>query len=82
MNPSKQIQCKSSKLQLVLKDGSLIPIKVTVIPNITGKLTQAPLSLSDVEFLKELSLEEKLADTLVTNAKSFQVISSRHVARE
>ena len=73
VNPSKQIQCKSSELQLVLKDGSLMPIKVTVIPNITGKLTRAPLSLSDVEFLKESSMEDKLADTLVTNAESFQI---------
>ena len=48
-------------------------IKVTVIPTITGKLTRAPLSLSDVEFLKESSLEDKLADTLVTNAESFQI---------
>ena len=50
-----------------------MPIKVTVIPTITGKLTRAPLSLSDVEFLKESSMEDKLADTLVTNAESFQI---------
>ena len=73
VNPSKQIQCKLSELQLVLKNGSLMPIKVIVILNITGKLTRAPLSLSDVEFLKESSMEDKLADTLVTNAESFQI---------
>ena len=60
----KQIQYKSSELQLVLKDGSLMLIKVAVIPNITGKLTHASLPSSS-------TLEDKLADTLVTNAESF-----------
>ena len=73
VNQSTLIQCKSSKLLLILKDGSIMPIKVTVIPDITGKLTRTPLSSSDVEFLKESSMKDKLADTLVTNTESFQV---------
>ena len=50
VNPSKQIRCKSSELQLVLKYGSLMPINVTVIPNIMGKLTCAPLSYQMCSF--------------------------------
>ena len=37
-----------------------------MIPDITGKLTRTP-------FLKDSSLEGKLADTLVTSTESFQV---------
>ena len=44
-----------------------MPIKVMVIPNITAKL---PFIL---ELLKESLLEDKLADTLVTNAESLQI---------
>lgn len=73
VNQSTQIQSKSSKLNLILKDGSTLPIKVTVIPDITGKLTYTPLSSSDMKFLKDSSLEDKLADTLVINTESFQV---------
>lgn len=73
VNQSTRVQCKSSILQFILKDGSTMPIKVTVIPEITGKLTRTPLSSSDIKFLKDSSLEDKLADTLVTNTESFQV---------
>ena len=73
VNRSTQVQCKSSRLQLILKDGSTMSIKVTVISEITVKLTRAPLSSSDIKFLKDSSLEDKLADTLVTNTESFQV---------
>ena len=66
VNQSTLIQCKSSKLQFILKDGSLMSIKITVIPDITGKLTHTPLSSSDVEFLKESSMED-------ANTESFQV---------
>ena len=51
-----------------------MPIEVTVIPDITGKLTRTPLSSSDVAFLMELSMEDKLADTLVTNTEYFKSI--------
>ena len=49
-----------------------MPIKVTVIPEITGKLTRTPLSSSDMKFLNDSLLEDKLADILVTNTESFQ----------
>jgi len=72
-NQSKKLQCKPSKLQLYLKDGSLISKDVTVVLSITGRITRTPLSTADVKFLKESALEDKLADTLVTSAEVFQV---------
>ncbi|XP_065899645.1 uncharacterized protein [Dysidea avara] len=70
---STKLQCKSSKLQLYLKDGSFMTVDVTVVPSITGRITRTPLSSADVKFLKESALEDKLADTIVTNAEVFQV---------
>jgi len=72
-NQSAKLQCKPSKLQLYLKDGSLVSIDVTVVPSITGRITCTPLSSADVKFLKESALEDKLAATIVTSAEVFQV---------
>ena len=48
-------------------------VDVTVVPSITGRITCTPLSSTDVKFLKESDLEDKLADTIVTSAEAFQV---------
>jgi len=45
-------------------------IDVTVVPSISGRIARTPLSSVDV---KELALEDKLADSIVTSAKVFQV---------
>ena len=50
-----------------------MPIDVTVVPSITGRITRTPLSSADVKFLKESALEDKLADTIVTSAEVFQL---------
>jgi len=48
-NQSTKLQCKSSKLQVYLKDGSFMPIDVIVVPSITGRITRTPLSSTDVK---------------------------------
>jgi len=73
VNQSTKLQCNSSKLQLHLKDGSAMSLDVTVVPSITGRITHTPLSPVDAKFLKESTLEDKLADTIVTSAEVFQV---------
>ncbi|XP_065892752.1 uncharacterized protein [Dysidea avara] len=72
-NQSTKLQCKSSKLQLHLKDGSVMSLDVTVVPSITGRITRTPLSQADAKFLRDSALEDKLADTIVTSAEVFQV---------
>ena len=71
VNQSTKLQCKSSKLQLHLIDGSFMSLDVTVVPSIMGRITRTPLPSADAEFLKELALEDKLADTIVTSAEVF-----------
>ena len=34
----KKIECRPSELSLILKDGSVMSLKVTVVPSITGKI--------------------------------------------
>ena len=72
-NQSTKLQCKSSKLQLHVKDGSVMSLDVTVVPSITGRITRTPLSQADAKFLRDSALEDKLADTIVTSAEVFQV---------
>ena len=72
-NQSTKLQCKSSKLQLHLKDRSVMSLDVTVVPSITGRITRTPLSQADAKFLRDSALEDKLADTIVTSAEVFQV---------
>ena len=73
MDKSTMIQCRKSKLQVCLKDGSVMTIDVTVVPSITGNVTQAPLSLDDTKFLKDESLINKLADTISTTTEAFSI---------
>ena len=60
----KYLQYMPSKIQLILKDGSLIILNVSVVPNITGRITRNPLNQNDKTFLKSEGWESKLADVL------------------
>ena len=44
--------CKQGSLILFLKDGSTMPMNITVIPSITGKINRVPLKEEDLQFLK------------------------------
>ena len=66
----KRIECKSSELSLLLKDGSVLSLRVTVVPNITGKINRVPLKLGDIEFINKEFSEHKLADSLPCQAES------------
>lgn len=69
-NRPKSIDCKQGSLNLLLKDGSVMPINVTVVPNITGKINRVPLKQEDLEFLKNEFVEGKLADSLPYHSES------------
>ena len=73
MNKSTSIQCRMSKLQLCLKDGTVMSMDVTVVPNITGNITRVPLSSEDAKFLKDESLMCNLADTIPTTTEVFPI---------
>jgi len=60
----KQIKYRPTELQLTLKDGSLMLIKASVVPYITGKVSRVPLNSDDLTFLKDEGWESKLADSL------------------
>ena len=62
-----------SKLQLCLKDGTVMSMDVTVVPNITGSITRVPLSSEDAKFLKDESLMRNLADTVPTTTEVFPI---------
>ena len=73
MNKSTSIQCRMSKLQLCLKDGTVMSMDVTVVPNITGSITRVPLSSEDAKFLKDESLMHNLAHTVPTTMEVFPI---------
>ena len=60
----KQLECKSSKVQLSLKDGKVMTLRITVVPNITGKIHRVPLKVEDVEFLNKELGHSMLADPI------------------
>ena len=69
----KHIQCKPARLQLTLKDGGTMILDVSVVPNITGRVSRVPLSPEDMSFLKNEGWESKLADTLPSRAESLSI---------
>ena len=68
-NQPKHIKCKPAKLQLALKDGDTMNLDMSVVPNITGRVSRVPLSPEDMSFLKSEGWENKLADTLPSRAE-------------
>jgi len=70
LDEPKKIDCKPSKLQLILRDGSVMSLKITVVPSITGKINQAPVKVEDVEFLNKQFSENKLADSSPCHTES------------
>ena len=66
----KQLECKSSKVQLSLKDGKTMTLKITVVPNITGKIHRVPLRMEDIEFLNKELGHSMLADPLPNHTES------------
>ena len=46
----KKIECRLSELHLFLKDGSIMSLRVTVVPNITGKINRTSLKTEDIVF--------------------------------
>ena len=64
----KQIKYKPTELRLTLRDGSMMLIEASVVPHITGKLSQVPLNSEDLTFLKNEGWESKLADSLPTDS--------------
>ena len=72
-NQSKRIQCKPTKLQLTLKDGGIMVLDVSVVPDITGRVSRTPLSSEDTSFLRNEGWESKLADTLPSKAESMSI---------
>ena len=64
----KLIKYRPTKLQLSLRDGSLMPVEASVVPHITGKLSRIPLNTEDLTFLKNEGWEPKLADSLPTDS--------------
>ena len=69
----KYLQYRPSKLQLILKDGKRMTLEVSVVPNITGRITQTPLDQDDVTFIRSEGLESKLADMLPTESECYPV---------
>ena len=72
-NKPKNINCKQGSLSLLLKDGSAMPMNVTVVPIITGKINRVPLKEEDIEFLKGEFVDGKLADSLPCHAESSSI---------
>lgn len=64
-----QISYRPTSLHLTLKNGSLMPIEVSVVPHITAKISRTPLNPEDLAFLKNEGWEPKLADTLPGEAE-------------
>ena len=50
-----------------------MPLNVTVVPNITGKINRVPLKEEDIEFLKREFVDGKLADSLPCHAESSSI---------
>ena len=69
----KYLQYRPSELQLFLKDGKQMTLDVSVVPNITGRITRTPLDQDDITFIKSEGLEGKLADGLPTESECYPV---------
>jgi len=69
----KKITCRLSELSLTLKDGSVMSLKVTVVPSITGKINRIPLKAEDIEFLNKEFSANKLADSLPRQMESLTI---------
>ena len=69
----KSIDCKQESLILFLKDGSTMPMNITVVPSITGKVNRVPFKEEDLQFLKGEFAEGKLADSLPYHAESSSI---------
>ena len=65
----KQLECKSRKVQLSLKDGKVMTLRIIVVPNITGKIHRVPLKVEDVEFLNKELGHSMLADPIPSHTK-------------
>ena len=72
-NKPKHIKYRPAELQLVLRDGSMTTLKVSVVPHITGKVNRAPLTSEDAAFLKNEGWESKLADSLPNEPESTSI---------
>ena len=58
------------RVNLTLRDGSVTPLKVTVVPSIAATINRIPLKVEDIAFLnKEFSMD-KLADSLPCQLES------------
>ena len=68
-NKPSQIKYRDTSLQLTLKDGSLVHMEASVVPQITGKISRVALNVDDLTFLKNEGWESKLADTLPTDTE-------------
>ena len=69
----KSIDCKQGSLILFLKNGNTMPMNITVVPSITGKINRVPLREEDLQFLKGEFAEGKLADSLSYHAESSSI---------
>ena len=58
---------------MLLKDGSTMPMNITVVPSITGKINRVPLKEENLQFLKGEFTEGKLADLLPYHAESSSI---------
>ena len=67
------IKYRPTELQLVLRDGNVLQLEVSVVPHITGKVSQAPLTLEDATFLKFEGWESKLANLLPSEPESCSI---------
>ena len=50
-----------------------MPMNITVVPSITGKINRVPLKEEDLQFLKGEFAEGKLADSLPYHAESSSI---------
>ena len=69
----KTVDCKLSNVQLCLKDKTFMTMKITVVPNIMGKISRVPMKPKDIEFLKNEFNPDLLADTIPYHSESTSV---------
>ena len=72
-NRPKYLQYTPSKLQLILRQGKPMILDVSVVPNITGKITQTLLCKDDMAFLESEGFENKLADVPPTKSDTYLI---------
>jgi len=54
-NKPSQIKYRDTSLQLTLKDGSLMHMEASAIPQITGKISHVALNVDDLTFFKRMN---------------------------